>query len=355
MLNLILKLYRLMSVLVLCVLSSGANSTFAQDTLPPIVAVQWSPDGQKYAVLDALGTLQVFHTSDDSLDFSSSTPTHLLPVASLEWSPSGAHLAAGIGYQVLIWDAETWSLSSQFISGEVDGEVVIPNDQIRFPESVISLNWSGDGGYLIAGSAGFVTSVWDFAQSSLIFQRVDVSGGGPGRVWLGDGWMSDGVSRLNALTGEDVTIRRNTLQNPPYNGGGVYAAEPNPQAWTTGWATLFGSLSVVDLRTMEGIASIQVAGRTPDNYALRLTDLSWDASGQYVGTIDNAGNVFVVNVTREEVSLVQQFPADLYSIDWNPTSNDLLIGGLDNQGAPFLFMLDASGHAGVPDLPTDTP
>ncbi len=258
---------------------------------------------------------------------------------------------------MLIWDAATWSLSSQFISGEADAEVVIPNDQMRYPESVISLNWSRAGGHLVAGSQGFVTSVWDFAQSTLIFQRVDVSGGGPGRVWLGDGdgWMSDGVNRLNAFTGEDVTVRRSELQNPPDNGAGVYAAEPNPQAWTTGWATVFGSISVVDLRTMEGVASIQVTGRTPDNYAVGLVDLSWDASGQYVGTIDNDGNVFIVNVTSQAVSLVRQFPADLYAIDWDPSSNELLIAGIDNQGTPLLTTLDASGFAGVPNSPTVTP
>ena len=353
--NLMVGLYRLLPIFLLCAFSIGVNPLSAQDTLPPIVAVQWSPDGQEYAVLDALGMLQVFRTSDGALDFSSSTRTHLLPRASLAWSPSGTHLAAGIGYQVLIWDAATWSLSSQFVSGEVDGEAFIPNDQILYPESVVSLNWSRDGGYLIAGSAGFVTSVWDFAQSILIFQRGDLSGGGPGRVWLGDGWMSDGVSRLNAFTDEDITVRRSELQNPPDNGGGVYAAEPNPRSWEVGWATLSGRLSVADLQSMERVASIRVAGRTADNYAIGLADLSWDSSGQYVGTIDNAGNAFVVNVTSEEVSLVRQFPADLYSIDWSPTSNELLIGGIDDQGSPLLIMLDASGFAGVPNLPTPTP
>lgn len=344
-------LYRLLSLFVLCALAIGGTPASAQDAPPPIMAVQWSPNGQEYAVLDALGLLRVFRTFDYALEFSSSTPTHLLPRASLAWNPDGTHLAAGIGYQVLIWETASWSLTAQFISGEPDGEAFIPEDQIHYPECVFSLNWSRDGRYLIAGSAGSITSVWDFEQSTLIRQSLDLSGGGPGRVWLGDGdgWMSDGVSRLNAFTGEFVIVRRNTLQRPPFPDGGVYAAEPNPQAWTTGWATLGGSLSVVDLRTMEGVASIQVTGRTPDNYAIGLVDLSWDASGQYVGTIDNAGNVFVVNVTSEEFSLVQQFPADLYSIDWSPTSNELLIGGIDNQGTPLLTIVDASGYSGVPN------
>jgi WD40 repeat protein len=68
--------------------------------------VEWSPDGERFAVLDRNGFL-IYNVSTTSIEntvlFDEASP------AVLRWSPDGSFLATG-GSVIRIWDTETWEV-----------------------------------------------------------------------------------------------------------------------------------------------------------------------------------------------------------------------------------------------------
>ena len=170
----------------------------------PVLDAAWSPDGAVYAILDNQGNLTVVSPVQQTAVFQFSGAT-TLATAAVEWSPQGDQLAAGIGSNVFIWDSENWELIHQFVAGNPNG--FIPFDKTEIPEGIVNIRWSVDSHYIVTGSSSYITTVWDTQAARIIYQAPDSSGGGPGRVWLSDdGWMSDGVSKLNAFTGELVRL-----------------------------------------------------------------------------------------------------------------------------------------------------
>src|SRR5690606_30546865 len=102
-------------------------------------------------------------------------------------------------YQVYIWETTTWQLVHQFVGGDSDGYVLLAGMFEEIPEGIASITWSGDSRYVVSGSLSYLTTAWDNQEAQVIYQAPDGSGGGPGRVWLEDGWMGDGATRLNAF------------------------------------------------------------------------------------------------------------------------------------------------------------
>lgn len=177
---------------------------WAQPANPIVLDVAWSPSGDMIATIDDSGTLNITLSDQTTPVFQFSRPAILLEGA-VEWNPQGDRLAAGIGNRMYIWDVgSSWQLLYEY-------EVGLPSGFFTWglvdniPEGVQTITWSLDGRYIVVGTYSYETSVWDTQEAQLIFREGDLSGGGPGRVWLGnDGWMGDGATKLNAFSGEIV-------------------------------------------------------------------------------------------------------------------------------------------------------
>src|SRR5690606_30702732 len=133
-----------------------------------------------------------------------------------------------------------------------------PTDNI--PEGVQTITWSVDGRYVVVGTYSYETSVWDNEEARLIFREGDLSGGGPGRVWLNDdGWMGNGASKLNAFTGE--LALPSTEDNQHAFGGSAEGGttESRPDNTQIAWGNDTGYVLIIDLNTTWGIQGFKVA------------------------------------------------------------------------------------------------
>lgn len=348
-----------LGVILTILLSIGAVSlvqvSYASSSSIPLLDVAWSPSGDLYAVIDQQGSMTVIDSTQTASIFQFAGASLDLFGAAVSWNPDGSLLAAGIGYQVYIWETTTWELVAQYSAGVQDGQAFSPYYGEELPEGILNITWSRDSRYVVSGSVGYLTTVWDNLERQIIYQNFDLSGGGPGRVWLGNGMLGDGSTLLNATTGQVTYFSPSEIPNRFGAGGGTNATDIRPDGREIAYATEFGYVIVYDLYTLRGIQLLDVADSTPPEPRRSLADVSWDGSGSFIAAVSRDGEIFIVNLETDEVSAVFRISAQLNAVDWNPTSNEIIYSGVNETGGAIFATVDASGIAGVPtNTPTST-
>ena len=247
---------------------AGGQRTELTDFDGSIVAVRWSPDGQRLAIASnepthalrvwALATGQVQYLRD---------PDSQATTTALEWSPDGSSLAVGTndqpmgprdGGSVYIVDATTgavahrirtsepintvaWSPSGRRLAGGMSSaslvtptitllvwEVLgsVPIFQAEGTEFVEDLAWAPDDNQLAVGSLDGLIQVWDLRRNVLL-HTMQVGGPKTGRAaltpvkaleWSRDGKLLASGSWDNYLRiwgGSDFTLKSEYV-NPNY-------------------------------------------------------------------------------------------------------------------------------------------
>ncbi len=359
MLKKFLKLQLFLTTITLLMLSILPSAGSAQAVEPVILDLNWSPDGTLLAVVSDDGSLNVAFPSQNRNIFQFMRPIDILPKAAVVWSPQGNLLAAGIGNRMYIWEVDSWQLLYEYEVGLPSGFFTWGNvDSI--PEGVQTITWSLDARYVVVGTNSYETSVWDTQAGILIYRAGDLSGGGPGRVWLSDdGRMGDGATWLNAFTGERT---RPPVEDIPRrfggsNEGGI--SEPRPDNIQIAQGTYTGELLIIDLETTWGIVGFPVTPRQViGGPGSRIMDISWDGTWNFIAVVSHDGELYVANVLTSEVESVLQVDGTLNAVDWNPQTNDVTYAGVSDTGEPLFSTTNVSGIAGVPEIsltPTHTP
>ncbi|MBW4436565.1 MAG: WD40 repeat domain-containing protein [Pleurocapsa minor GSE-CHR-MK-17-07R] len=327
----------------------GSNTGHAQGSESAILDIAWSPNGEMLATVDRNGTLNVTLPSENILVVQF-VQSFSLNEATVEWSLQGDFLAVGIGNLVSIWDSTTWNLRHQFIAGDSDG--VTNYYSTETSEGIINIRWSTDGQYIVTGSLSYVTTVWSQSESRIVYQGVDASSGGPGRVWLSNnGWMSDGVSRLNAFTGELFRANRSESPNAFLASAEGASTDPRPDNTQLAWGTVHGELLIVNAEALILESGIRVKYNTdPNSMLLGIADISWDSTWNFIAVASRDGELYVVNLITEEVASVFNIDGQLTSVDWNPQTNQVTYAGVSSAGEAILETVDVSGVAGVPEV-----
>lgn len=340
------------SLLLLGLVSLLANAKQEINVLYPILDIEWDRDGAYYATLDNRGNLIVVNADISSpiLQFTKEITTPL-DTAEVSWSPNSQFLAVGIEHEIYIWDTNSWLLIEQFISGDIGEYVPFEGGPIR--NGISSINWSLDSKYIIVGSANYRTVVWDNFNKAIIYSSYDHSGGGPGRVWLENGWTSDGVTKLNVFTNE-----RNRLENPERQQYGIRGSaiggttESDHNNGKIAWGTDSGVLAIIDLNTLHRIQGFDITYQsTGNNRENPVVDIAWSEENSFIATASKKGSLNLVNLVSNETMEILRI-AGLYSVDWKPNSNEIIYSGINETGELILEIVDVTGIAGVPPLPS---
>ena len=352
--------YLLIVTISLFIVIINTSMVWGQTMFSPVLDLEWSPNGELLATLDAGGTLNVTRANDGYLQFEFQRPL-LLIKAAVVWSPQGDLLAAGIGNRMYIWETTSWILLWEYEVGLPSGYFTRgPLENI--PEGVSTIRWSLNSRYVVVGTHSYQTSVWDTQAGELIFREADLSGGGPGRVWLNeDGWMGDGANQLNAFTGE-YAFPNPTVNNAVSGTAEGGTTEPNLDHTRIAWGYYTGSVLIIDLHASLRIQGFKVAEWEPPETRRVISSISWNGNGDFIAVAARDGELYVVNLVTEEIESVLILDGELNAIDWNPQTNDVTYAGVSDTGEPIFSTTDVSGIAGVPEIsltptsmPTETP
>lgn len=339
----------LVSIMLLGFLNS--RMILAQYPLSVILDIAWSPDSQMLATLDSSGSLIVRELNQAEPVFQFTRPSELLKAA-IAWNSKGDQLVAGIGNRAYIWQVPSWQLLHEFEVGLPSGFFTWGSSE-DIPEGVQTITWSSDDRYVVVGTYSYQTSVWDTQEAHLIFQEGDLSGGGPGRVWLNDGWLGDGANKLNIYTNEAILTPASASFCRFGGSGEGGTTEPNPNKNLIAWGFSNGPfLQIRDLNTLCGVIAFQLTTNELTPSIEWIPDISWSGNGDFIAAISSIGEIYVTNIITGEVELVIDTDVELYAIDWNPTSNEVIYSGISETGQPILEIVDVTGIAGVPPIPS---
>jgi len=169
-----------------------AKSRFSQ-TFGWITAIAFSPDGEYWAVGDAIGVLYVW--SRHSEQYHISLKAHQSMIRSIAFSPDGQRLLSGsFDGTIQLWDVKTgnclltlnahnegvWSVTfakngDRFASGGADGTVKVWDCQtgqclqtLANQSPVRSIVFTADQRYLVSGSVDCQIRLWDVDQGQCV-------------------------------------------------------------------------------------------------------------------------------------------------------------------------------------------
>ena len=86
----------------------------------------------------------------------------------------------------------------------------------------------------------------------------------------------------------------------------------------------------------------------PSSPARGLAAIAWGGTWNFIAAVSRDGEVDVVNLISGEVATVLKISGQLNTVDWNPKTNDILIGGVSDTGQAVVSVIDVSGFAGIP-------
>lgn len=316
----------------LLLFASGlSHAQTSPTTSRAILAVSWSPDGQTYAYVDDRGNLAVVDPHRTATIFQFSGGVSNLLHASAEWSPDGTRLAAGIGYQVYLWDTATWELSAQFVAGESDGQAYSEYFGI-LTEGVTTLSWNFESRFVASASISSITTVWDDQDGRIIYQEIDLSGGFPGRVWLDEEMLTDGGTNLNPFS--DETVSNDLARFAGF--GDPTALELTNDGRFLAQADVFGYIHINDMNSDTSQRHIEITKNDPAQHRRALADISWNGTGDAIAAVSRDGEIYIADLVTGEVRTILNVPARIHAIDWNPVTGELLYGGVTDSGELLL-------------------
>ncbi|MBI5928951.1 MAG: WD40 repeat domain-containing protein [Chloroflexi bacterium] len=285
-----------------------------------ISAIDWSPDGEKIAVVLLGYGIQIWDTTTSTS--STISVENDLGIISITWSPSGKFLAGPAGSEIIVWEIDHYTISSRLHSassyvraiswnpnnGQIaaatgngsavreDGEIVVFDISIgqlvstlgNFRYWATALDWSSDGVLLAGLSLDNSIKIWNTETKQLI-STLDNK-----HTWSIDrvAWQPEGVILASLERNEtDVRIR----------------------IWNTNTGELLRSLSIPPSGDTKALAW------SPDGNSL-LCAFTWSAN-------ENKHNIFVWNIADErdspEFSILLE--EDSIQLSWDLNGTELVI------------------------------
>jgi WD40 repeat protein/tetratricopeptide (TPR) repeat protein len=337
------------------------TGTKVECTLPaktPFDLMVWSPQGDRLAVLNGQGDFLIWEVkSSQSIRLPKTTYT--LNIA-LAWSPDGSKLASGgePSEHISIWDARTGRLLTSLSTPAAD-------------VYASSLDWSPDGIHLAAGLRWGRCGVWDTASGQQRFIR-SVSGTVP---ILAVTWSPDG--KKLAAGGVGITICDD--QGRELFTGLNHGPRVKTLTWSPDGRTLLSgsedqSIKLWDGGTGQGVRKLHLhhsivrnVDWSPDGkrlvsigeagdlrvslsdklsekasqFILRgpVSELAWSPNGHWLGvttgagvTVGTAGNNAILDVRSGEVQRKLRLKRPWSSMAWSPDSSQLATLDYDYPG-----------------------
>ncbi|MBD1857660.1 MULTISPECIES: WD40 repeat domain-containing protein [Leptolyngbya] len=168
-------------------LTHFSQSTFTQ-TFAGGVWVQFSPDGQRFAIGDTNGCLHFWQFQEMQPLFT--VQAHQSWILAAAWHPNGTTLATGVGPIVRLWDTRTGQWLRNFMG---------------FTDCVFTLVWSPDGQQLACGGQEPSILIWDTATGTER-TRLGTTEQQDHRCWIWSlVWLASGTLLAGAYT--DCTIK----------------------------------------------------------------------------------------------------------------------------------------------------
>jgi hypothetical protein len=315
-----------MSLLTFASIASGQEVLRRLPTA--IVDIQISPDSRYTARVYANGTVEVLENSTGQIVFRQPSDLELYS-ASLDWSPDGRSLGAGIGTTISMWDTETWQLTQQL---EATGrEAVAAMDGYYIAEGFNSMEWNPQGTLLFAEMESAWLFVWDVPSYELLVNQ-NIGNNPTAMTWLPDGIrITNGESTFDIAT-ESMNFEPRTSSLEEMCCLGVPTSiAVNPDGTQIAIGDVYGNIRFVDAVTLDPVGFYPyLLGNDPVH---SINAISWNSdSGQllFVGS----GSVLTMTPQSGEVGQLAQIDGELFAGDW-ATNGAVAVGGVSNDLAIY--------------------
>jgi Tol biopolymer transport system component len=163
-----------------------------------ILAVAWSPDGERYAACGKQGLVRVYTPgSQRDPDYN----THAAYAQALAWSPDGKRMATGDCRDA----THIWDVATDLSGANADiGRILICREyrQSDFFQGVYAVAWSPDSHFAASGNHFGEVRMWDVATGACKFINRDHGGSAVRAV----AWSPDGKFLASAGDGGIVLI-----------------------------------------------------------------------------------------------------------------------------------------------------
>ncbi len=252
------------------------------------------------------------------------------PVLYVDWSPDGSRIAGGLGDEwvgaIKIWDA-------------LSGAVV--RSWRGHPYAVRSVKWSPDGariasigitGYLVLSEEQYLTfpdttpRIWAADTGELLQTLTGSSRDIQSLAWSPDGTRiaggsSDGTIRIWQVDTGDL------LQTLSAHVGGVPALAWSPAFITGGrWIASGGGLADNTIKIWDADSGNLIRVATQ----IGVTSLQWSANGYFLATGSVDRTVRVWRSDFSSTSTIASHGYEVTSVDWSPSFDEVASGANDS-------------------------
>ncbi len=331
-------------LIILLLVSPGiaaANTALFSWTLvtdDPVIAVDWSPDGERIAVSDLVeNTVGIFNLSTGAYDWRFSLPDDS-DSWFLRWSPDGAYIAVLVESSIYLLNA----------GNNQDYRILSANPKYH----IVAARWSADSQRLAALSNGYI-EIWDIVTGE-ITQTVDLGShvevSYPSFDWSPDGQIfaapyntplayGAGASLIGFWDAKGNLIDAYMPQNQTEFRSGAFCynyGEDSGELLDIEWASDGKTIAVsgydgygtCTLSTNLAFERREISGDFTT--VVRWSpDQRWLASADAEGTYAWSCLVRITDVTQSYITTVEPISShdcSVSSLAWSPDSGQLAVG-----------------------------
>ncbi len=279
-----------------------------------IRAIHWHPNGTMLAQAKQDGTFNVIDTGIGTIVFTYNNGDS--PASAVRWNDDGNKLVVGIGLNILLFDFTT-----------------------SFSQPTLLSTLSGNAGEIMS-FAWNPTNSTEFASISVLgpnqLKIWDISGSNPNQILSADvpqsiyiSWTCSnsslvagagaGIRVVDTLTGSLTQSYGESLVNV-----GITAIQCTPNGNRIAIGTVFGDIHVFDIST--GNAT-EIDSLSTSQW---VTAIDWFRDNRTLATVGLDGTLSVWDTDTGQVLDTVEASVSLYSVNWNPISDELAYSGEDS-------------------------
>jgi WD40 repeat protein len=254
-----------------------------------ITALEWNPDGTKFATGDDVGVVKIWNVRTIQMIFT--LAGHTGGINALEWSPDGTRLAsASYDRTIRIWNA----ISGQnllVLQGHTSG--------------VVSIAWSPDGSKLASSSAidePTPLRIWNTSTGQLISShRVSEPAA---MAWSPDGSRLAGALPTGVLNVMNTTTFEDGFALVLSWGGerGMFAVAWSPNSQKVASGSSNGSVVIWDVATKQQLHDLRGNDVQPISFdASLIRSIAFSSDGRKLVSVCGDGTIRTWNATSGQV------------------------------------------------------